>query len=149
MKGVLLSGLLFAFSFAAVAGAIPPAPYQLSADSHDYKCALALSHFVEDQLTDQGLFDAAERDRTRTDVLLLAREKLTDELTKYVYRMTLYAKDGTSLDVVVVGTGNAQECPAGVGLKTYVVSAAMGELPQGSWVSTTNKAHADDNESDE
>lgn len=123
---VLLAAAIVSMT-ACAANKAPP-PYRVTADSTDHACALGAAAYAQVYLTNAGLFDQTRYDADKTDVLLLAKKPVTDDLWESVYFMTLHQKDGKSVSIITVSTNTSDECSV-EDIKTYVVSDQFGELP--------------------
>lgn len=118
-----------AMSSTAYGKDVVPAPYRVTPDSVDHACALGAAAYAQVYLTNAGLFDQKKFDKTKTEVLLLAKKSVHKGMWESVYFMTLHQNDGKAINVVTVSTNTEDEC-AVEGVKTYVVSQQLGELPQ-------------------
>jgi hypothetical protein len=79
-------------------------------------------------LKNAGLADNSQLDFARTQVVLIASQKIGKDLYRQVHRVTYVRHDGTTIEAIAVNDASHVECSM-TGVQVYVTSAHLSSDP--------------------
>lgn len=79
-------------------------------------------------LKNAGITDNSQLDFARTQVVLIASQKIGKDLYRQVHRVTYVRHDGTTIEAIAVNDASHVECSMS-GVQVYVTSAHLSSDP--------------------